>query len=185
MNVQAGVRLIIAAGAVATIVATTWCFAPPASASTGLSPKSITVHSELRSMPRAAAAVYSVQYVTKSSRIVNYSNELARCVAGSPGVSCVISRTVAATNNFGVDLGVTVPFVAGKLGVSSSSTTSVSVSCASPPLAAGRHFSAYPVGTQWGYRVLRSEYHSFGSSTTISRALTAYRADNAVYCTVG
>ena len=59
------------------------------------------------------------------------------------------------------------------------------ISCTSPGLAAGRHFAAFPVGTQWGYRILKRAQTTNTTTNTLSGPLTAYRADNSFFCTVG
>lgn len=128
---------------------------------------------------------YAATSVTKTSNIVDYAHEIARCSAGAPGTVCLISRTSSATNTFGVAFGLSPSFVAGQLNVSYSATTSVTISCQSPPLASGRTFRAYPLGTSWGYRLTRYSHTPAGTTSTLSGPLTAFRASNGFHCAVG
>jgi hypothetical protein len=128
---------------------------------------------------------YSATSVSKTPNIVDYSHEIGRCSAGAPGTVCSISRTSSATNTFGVAFGLSPALVAGQLSVSYAASTSVTISCQSPPLASGRTFRAYPLGTSWGYRLTRYSHTPAGTTSTLSGPLTAFRASNGFHCAVG
>jgi hypothetical protein len=172
-------KLLLLSVAVAT--ATIMALATAASASAESAPPPAPVPTA-----NATVRVLKIESLTSTSNVVNYANELGRCYAGSPGIACTISRSSAATNTYALALSATVIWLAAQFNISTATTTSVSISCQSPPLAAGRHFSAFPVGTLRGYRIRQTDYTSNGSLTTLSGPLTSYQANtNAFFCTVG
>lgn len=100
-----------------------------------------------------------------------YSDRLTYCQAVTEGQTCTISQSFSVTRSIGVDLGMSRGAVAAGLSISASDTNALSVSCTSPPLAAGQIYEAYPSGTRYYYRIKK-----WGTMTpeTYSGTLTAF-----------
>ena len=87
----------------------------------------------------AFAANYSSPYYytnlvnkTSTSNYVNRSNRLALCNVATSGTTCTISSGKTATRTIDLSFNATRAGVAGTLGISSSTTQTISVSCTSP-----------------------------------------------------
>lgn len=144
-----------AASLFATLLLLACCTAPTAFASDSESKKS---SDDSQNTTAAPVVWHYVVDVSRYDNITKYDQVLGECRASTPGVTCTIQRSSSSTRTIGIDLGVSRSFVAAKLGISSSSTTTVSVSCTSPPLSAGQVFRAHPVGTSIWYRVQRASW---------------------------
>jgi hypothetical protein len=118
--------------------------------------------------PSAAAAQntssdvyrYEVSVVNKSVTrgVTNYGKVLATCGTPSRTVACEISETRSTTRSIGVSAGVSRGFVAGKLGISSARTVSMSISCERRTTNAHPYLKAYVVNDVWSYTVRTKKY---------------------------
>lgn len=121
---------------------------------------------------------YDVKVVHVSSRAtdqVNWNQVLWTC-SGTPGVVCSLSETRSATRTISVDFNVTRAFVASKIGISSSTTQSIGVSCTSTLTSTKRTLRAYPRGTRITYRIEKKYYDGNGRyiGSDWSGTLTAF-----------
>lgn len=125
--------------------------------------------------------VYEIVNKTSSSGTVHYSDRLTYCQVGTSGSSCSITSQQSATRSVSVDLGWSRSGVAAGLSISSATTVSLAVTCASPSLLAGQIFAAYPTGTTFNYRI-----HHYGTyvNSVYSPYLTAFNPDGGIYCRV-
>lgn len=134
----------IAAGALGLLVAAS-AFAPTAAAA-----------------ENAPSDVYrfEVSVVNKSVNrgVTNYGQVLATCATPSRTVACEISETKSATRTIGVSAGISRAFVAGKLGISSSRTVSLRISCERKTTNAYPYLKAYVVNDIWSYTVRTKKY---------------------------
>lgn len=127
--------------------------------------------------PTAAAADqyrFEVSVVDKSVTrgVTDYGQALASCGTPSRTVTCGISETKSATRTIGVSAGVSRGFVAGKLGISSSTTVSMRISCEGKPTSTHPYIKAYVVNDVWSYTVRTKKYDYFSGelvSTTNSK----------------
>lgn len=110
---------------------------------------------------------------------------VATCSAGVGG-TCTLSRTVSATRTINLSLNVSRAFVAGKLGWSSASSTSVTASCTSPKFTSSRQiYRGYVQGTRKTYTITRKIYIDGKlSSTTTSGTLIGFNPTG-VACVMG
>lgn len=118
----------------------------------------------------AFAANYSSPYCytnlvnkTSTSNYINRSNRLALCNVATSGTTCTISSGKTATRTIDLSFNATRAGVAGTLGISSSTTQTISVSCTSPRMNRGQNFAAHPVGSRYQYQ-LQSYYWTGYSS---------------------
>lgn len=108
----------------------------------------------------ASAGVYRTTYqVNVKSTTNNYRGAFIMDCSASKGGRCTITKSLSATRTINLSLGVSRGVVAGGLGWSSASTTTVSGSCTSPPFSASHHvYKAYVKGTQKTYTVTKRIY---------------------------
>lgn len=119
-------------------------------------------------VPTAAAAQntpsdvyrFEVSVVDKSVNrgVTSFGQVLATCGTPSRTVACEISETRSATRTIGVSVGTSRTFVAGKLGISSSRTVSLRISCERRTTDAHPYLKAYVVNDIWSYTVRTKKY---------------------------
>jgi hypothetical protein len=125
---------------------------------------------------------YFVTNVTRTPNWVDTSRELTRCMAGTSGTQCQLTRTYSATRSIDTSLGVSRSFVAAGLNIGSSTSVSTSVSC-SKTINAGHAFVAYAIGTRYSYRI--QKVVSPRGGITYSGWLTAFNpSPTSTYCVV-
>lgn len=121
---------------------------------------------------------YVVSVVDKSVTrgVTDYGQVLATCGTPSRTVTCGINRTESATRTIGVSAGVSRGFVAGKLGISSSRTVSLAISCERKTTSTYPYLAAYVVNDVWSYtvRTKKYDYHTGKLVSTINSKQWAY-----------
>ena len=133
---------------------------------------------------QAATTPYSVTYTvinkrTVATNYVNYSDELARCYAASPGIGCSINRTREATRSIQLSLGATRGVVSAGLGISGSLTETVGVTCSAAVLQSYQSLRAYPVGPRYSYQIQKR--HNPTGLTWVTETSGTLYAFNPVY----
>lgn len=129
--------------------------------------------------PASAITTYKVTEISRSGGMVNMNNMLAQC-SGTPGFVCVIERSISATREISLSLGVSRGTVAGALNISSATTRTVAVSCKATITSNRPVLKAYPMGTQIFYKVTRNQNGDKKTSGT----LMAFVPDGAsTFCT--
>lgn len=114
----------------------------------------------------------------------NMGQVIGSCKVGTSGSKCTISSGKSATRTVDLAFGISRGAVTGSLGIKNGSTVSVSTSCSSPPLAAGRVYRAYPIGQKWQYKVKKITHLGVGlTQTQTSGLLTAFNPSSThIYC---
>lgn len=110
-----------------------------------------------------ASTAYIDQMLNKrliSSNYINRGSLVGACTVTVSGGSCTIAQTTSVARSIQLDLGITRSWVAGKLGVSATSTQTTSVTCNSPVMRAGQTWKAWPRGTRYSYVLRRQTLHS-------------------------
>lgn len=82
---------------------------------------------------------------------VDTTRPVARCT--NDGSTCTLTSATAVGTTIQVSLGYTKAGVAGQIGYSLTRTSTTSVACTSPKLAAGQAFMAYAEGNAMEYRI--------------------------------
>jgi len=116
--------------------------------------------------PASAITTYKVTEISRSAGMVNMNNMLAQC-SGTPGFVCVIERSLSATREISLSLGVSRGTVAGALNISSATTRTVAVSCKATITSSRPVLKAYPMGTQIFYKVTRTQNGAKKTSGTL------------------
>jgi hypothetical protein len=103
---------------------------------------------------------YEVSVINKSLTrgVVDYGQTLAVCGTPNRSVTCTIAETKSATRTIGVSVGASRGFVAGKLGVSNSTTKSMYISCSRTTTSNYPYLKAYVVNDVWSYTVRTEKY---------------------------
>lgn len=125
------------------------------------------------------------EMINKTSKSGHGSQKLTYCVVARDNATCSVAKTTTATRSIAVDLGFSRAEVAGKLNVSASNSVSVQVSCTSPKLKKGEHWTAYPTGKTYSYKLRSTTYRDTGvviSGPTTSKTLKAFSPDGGIYC---
>jgi hypothetical protein len=129
--------------------------------------------------------VTRVENVRKYRKVVDYSQELARCHWRTKGGTCSISQTTSADTTVQVGGGLTVKMVSVQLGISSTKSVSISVQCDSPPLRRGQYLVAFPIGTRYVYSITKQDAMGLFPKQTVKKNARAFRPDrNAFSCGV-
>lgn len=112
------------------------------------------------------------------------STSFSSCSIGTAGGTCTITSGRSVDRTIGLSLGITRSAVAASLGISSSATVSTSVSCTSPPLAAGQSWRAFAVGTRYRYQVKKTTFTGpISSYSTTSGYLYAFNPNpSRIHC---
>ncbi|MFD6179550.1 MULTISPECIES: hypothetical protein [unclassified Isoptericola] len=119
-------------------------------------------------MPTTAASAQDYRFVVSvvnksvTREVTSYGQVLATCGTPSRAVTCKINKTRSATRTIGVSSGVSTTFVAGKLGISSSKTVSIAISCSRKTTAKYPYLKAYVVNDVWSYTVRTKKYDAVG-----------------------
>lgn len=100
-----------------------------------------------------STVVNKVKYINRAGKQI-----LGRCLIGTRGGTCTISKGKTATRTIEIGGGVTRGMVAGSLGISTATSTTVEVGCTSPALDPGDYWTARPFGTKYVYDVRKSKY---------------------------
>lgn len=120
---------------------------------------------------------HEVNVVHVSSRKSGHvgSQILATC-SGQAGMGCSITTTKAATRSISLDLGFSRSFVASKIGISSSSTQSIAVTCSATLTKTKKTLTARPSGTLITYKLEKKYYDNRGRyiGSSWSGNLTAF-----------
>lgn len=126
------------------------------------------------SHPNALVPVYTYSVVDRSSVGNHVGTEIiGRCQ--SYGATCTIASGTTATVSIALSLGATRDGVAAGLGITGSSSVTVTVSCTSPVLSAGQTWYARPMGTYYTYKVKKTTTVGFSSSSQTSGWLNAFK----------
>ncbi len=110
------------------------------------------------------ARIPSVTYVhelvnrSKETYWTNKSQKLGFCYSENGG-TCTISKGTTSTRTFQGELEIPVKRIAAIIGISQSTSVSVSVSCTSPKLKKDQRWVAWPVGSNHKYKVKRTAYY--------------------------
>ncbi|CAN5162018.1 hypothetical protein BH11ACT5_BH11ACT5_11550 [soil metagenome] len=107
--------------------------------------------------PALTQTRYKYQYISvvKTSNYTNKAKQLGICkvTAGGGGTTCAISNSYTVETTVGLSFGLSKETVSAGINVSASKKVSGSVSCTSPPLAAGSSYKAWAVGTRTTYKI--------------------------------
>lgn len=134
----------------------------PAIVESGASPQVSSSRLRMSGYP-----VYVREVIGKTVLSTNFvsSTAFASCSIGTSGGTCTITSGRSVDRTIALSLGITRAAVAGSLGISSSASVTTTVSCTSPPLAAGSSWRAFPIGTRYRYQV---------KQTTFTGPITSY-----------
>ena len=140
--------------------------------------------------PVTLVTSWKVIVLSTSSPVADFTRPVARCTA-SAGSTCTISQAAAVSTTVQASLGYSNYGVASSLGFSLSRTSSTTVSCSSPRLAAGQSYVGYAQGTQKQYWIQEWQTNSSISAppphlVATSSLLTAFQPFSypAIYCRV-
>jgi hypothetical protein len=138
----------------------------------------ISLGSGLVAMQSASAAGPVITVLDRTPRSVDFGQVLGTCSA-SPGGKCAIYKTVRATRQVDVALGVSRRLVSAQLDIPSARSRSVTVRCEATMSTKYSLVKAYPTGTEISYRIT-SGGETSGTLTAFdpnptSRACFTYR----------
>ena len=123
-------------------------------------------------------SVSSVVDISRQYNAIGYSKRITYCGVGTANATCTLSQNASVTRDIQVSASFSRDGIAGALGISSSSSVGVSVSCTSPALQPGQIWSAYPYGTRLSYRVVTRTT----GSVTYSGWLSAFDPTGGIHC---
>jgi len=106
--------------------------------------------------------------------------KLGSCIVSSAGGGCTVTSGKTATRTISVELGYTRAGVAGKLGISSAKSTTITVGCSWSTK--GTHY-AYAYGRQYSYRI--QEWYDGPTPKLIETSDVVHAFDpfsNSIYC---
>lgn len=132
------------------------------------------------SLSPTAISAWTYRYsVAPTAKYINRAGAqvLGRCLIGTKGGTCTISKGKSATRSIELSGGLTRGMIAGSLGFSSSFTETVDVSCTSPALSPGATWTAKPLGTKHVYSKKRTT-HFWGVQVGAAVVTTGLRAFN-------
>ena len=122
--------------------------------------------------PAVTQTRYEYRYVNvaRTSNYTNKANQLGICkvASGGGGTTCAISNSYSVGTTVGLSFGLSKQAVSAGINVSASHTVSGSVSCTSPPLAAGSSYKAWAVGTRTTYKIQKWKIVKAGGRTITS-----------------
>ncbi|MCS3442193.1 hypothetical protein [Microbacterium phyllosphaerae] len=154
--------------------------APAGASSAELPPVEATCHPAGGNM----CPKYEIIDVRRAGGFVETPKPIASCTVATGGGTCTITSGKTITRTVSVALGADIGFVKGQLTMSYADAEITSVSCASPPLAAGQTWAAWGMGNQYRYKVKRWYLTSVGPTIPeISTELRAFDPDGTqIYC---
>ena len=119
--------------------------------------------------PAVTQTRYQYKYVSvaKTSNFTNKAEQLGICkvATGGGGTTCAISNSYTVETTVGLSFGLSKELVSAGINISASKKVSGSVSCTSPPLAAGSSYKAWAVGTRTTYKIQKWKVVKAGGRT--------------------